>query len=166
MNGSEIGITDKTEAIKEGLLKWGRQSRVDSNLIRVQSPNIGLDASKMVLGHVLRTITGDDGNSFVYLHTLIHDEIFLRGGQQNAIDRLAWEIELPETPEDLKEKLEKVKEDITGSDWTNKESFEVSKASWQKMKTELVDTCETDEVLKEALDYYDINYRKIVYPQE
>lgn len=151
---------EKSSAKKE-LLKWGLQARNDSNWLRAESSKYGLDASKMVLGHVLKTILGDDANSFAYMHTFIIDSDSIKGNQLNAIERLSWEIETPETPDSLREKLIKIKENLLICDWTNKDSFFVSKKIWEKMRDEVEDFSKKDERTKDVINYYIENYKKV-----
>jgi hypothetical protein len=158
---NERGEEASGESLKERMLVWGHQSQVDSEWLRSKSPEFGLDPKKMVLGHLIRTIVSDDNNSFIYIHSLIFDRESIEGSQQNALIRLAWEIDLPETPEDLKERLKEVKEIVEMADWMREEDFEKSKDKWNKMRHSLEESLETKSELSESLEHYDTNYRKI-----
>lgn len=150
----------KDTAVKS-LLRWGQQARIDADRLRRDSPKFGFDASKMVLGHVVATILGDDRQLFFYLHEGIDDEALIRASQQNSLERIAFEIETPETPEDLREKLKAVKAALSASDWVNKDSFFASKKIWDKMRDDLEASLEVDANLKDACSYYVANHSSI-----
>jgi hypothetical protein len=152
---------EEKRILREQLTSWGNQAILESNWLREQSSKLGLDEGKLVLGHVIRIIIGDDENSFNYMHTFIKDEDFIEGNKINALKRLTWEIETPEVPAYLRETLIKVKEEFIKSDWTNEESFYKSKEEWSKMRDEVRELSETNKLIKDAFNYYESNYQKI-----
>ena len=144
-------------SMQEEMQVWARQSRVDSDWIRIQAPGVGLDPSKMALGHVLRIILGDDRNSFTQVHDLIIDEESTRANQSAAIERLDWEIEVPEIPQELREQLIVLKQHFVDSDWSSKIKYIIAKNRWFEMQNGLEVSLEQKPELKAALEYYDDN---------
>lgn len=154
----EQGTDKELKYNKETLEKlsiWGQQSKKDYDNIKNKSSELGLDGHKAVLGFTLRTILGDDGNSFAYMHTVITDPELIKGNQQNTLERLKFETEIPELPESLRDALKKVMEVVSKSEWTDKESYLSSKSAWDKMRKELEEEVKSNKELKDATEYYD-----------
>jgi hypothetical protein len=85
-------------------LSWASVSRTHSEWLRQVGPQLGLDVPKLILGDVLSSIIGDDANSFgMYF---MPDLANL--GKASILERMNWEISVPETPPQLKPNYKKL----------------------------------------------------------
>ena len=80
-------------------LSWASVSRTHCDWLRAVAPQLGLDTPKLILGDVLSSIIGDDANSFGFY--FIED----LGADIKAtiMERMDWEISVPETPPQLRQ---------------------------------------------------------------
>lgn len=144
---------------RQSLMDWGREPLIESDWIRQQAEGVGLNTQRMLLGHALNRVVGDDENSYVssdYHAYLSGDEI--EQGRENALLRLGWELRLPELPQAVKEKLDHVKDAVEKSDWTDVAQCEFSRLQFVAAKNEIIEMMEKDLSLASAKEYFNIHY--------
>lgn len=135
---------------------WAIMARIHNQWVRLVSPQLGLDASKMVLGDVLDKIISDDGNIFVRFQYGWGDELseVARQSKADLQERLDWEISISELPEDIKDSLKEVKNQATLLRWERKEERESLYNLWKQARAQISSRSETDQALLEARNYY------------
>ena len=83
---------------------WASVSRTHCDWLRAVGPQLGMDVSKLILGDVLSSIIGDDANSFgMYFMADIAQDV-----KASILERMDWEVSVPETPGEVKQKLKQV----------------------------------------------------------
>ncbi len=113
----------------EELLSWANLAESHSEEIRELSSREDIDIPKYLLGDVLSTIVGDDEFCFG-LKDIPFDPNSVQLRKESLIIRLQWEIGLGETPEEVRERLQKFLPVAEETDWQNKESFLKVKEAW------------------------------------
>jgi len=120
-------------------LEWGYENpalaaaRIRDNVAVIG----GLDVGKVLTGHILERILGDDsgvfGTAMLWFRlknmqpeeAVIHKEVFL--------NRLRWEIEQQETPRAIKEMLTFYRGKLGETVWDKEENVKASRADWEEM---------------------------------
>lgn len=151
------GVKD-TAPVPQTSLSWGMQALIESDWIRGQSDAVGLNTQRMILGHALRKIIGDDWNAYVYVHEGIEDQDSIEQLREEALLRLGWEIGLDELPDGIKEKLGPVKDVVEKSDWMDKDQFRTSKTKFVTARDEIIELMRENPDLDSARKYFDDNY--------
>lgn len=113
----------------EELLSWANLAEAHSEEIRALSSREDIDIPKYLLGDVLSTIVGDDEYCFGLKDAPFDsDSVQLR--KEALLTRLKWEIGLEETPEEIRERLERLLPVVEETNWQNEESFLKIKEVW------------------------------------
>lgn len=131
-------------------LSWDYLPRIRCEWVRAVAPQLGLDAELWVLGEVLHSITGDDGGT---LYMVEHNRE-AEGRKAQLIERLEWEIDMPETPENIRVELQKTLEQIKTQNWLNTSEFEKGKNQWISTRKFVEKEINTNPHYQNAKNYY------------
>lgn len=112
---------------------WARIARIHSDWLRSTAPSYGMDVPKLILGDVLASIVGDDENCFGIKAAGFRSAEMANRGKQYLLERLNWEIEVPELPENIRGQLEKVRQQLTDLDWSDGAGFNRARDIWTKL---------------------------------
>lgn len=132
---------------------WASVARVHCEWIRHIAPQLGLDTQKLVLGDVVSSIIGDDANVFTWIHGSFFDPELGAGAKRLLLERLDWEISTPETPAQIRGRLEKVRDAIRDLDWSIKDQFEAARDTWTPVKEWVNQEVNKKRDLRSAVDY-------------
>src|SRR4030042_6517385 len=119
-------------------LEWGYEiPTLVAERIKQNAPIIGgLDVAKVLRGHVLQLILGDDsgvfGTAVLWFDAKImkpeeaiaHKEIFM--------NRVRWELEQDETPQRIKAMLIPYQKKLTETNWETEAKVRESRAVWEE----------------------------------
>lgn len=134
---------------------WAKTARARSDWLRVVAPARGLDAGTLVLGHTLRTIIGDDGNCFHWdMHGVAYTQSSAQLAHEWLVERIDWEVSVPELPERFRGRLSRYLERIRGMDWKDRRQYMQAKRSWFPIKNDIERQSETTPELQRAIDLY------------
>lgn len=110
-------------------LEWAREPFIHINLLRQDALQKGIDPSRAILGEVLHLIAGDDFNCFG-----ASNAPFVPGnaaiGKEQLMIRLIGEIDTPELPEEIRNRLQEVKERLEKMNWQTKNGFGKARKLW------------------------------------
>jgi hypothetical protein len=100
------------------------------NLIRQVGPHLRLYVPRLILGTILSSIVGDDGNVFgIFFHqdwaTLVKAPL---------LERMEYEVSLPETPDSIKTRLQSVIKLVKPLDLTVGINYYLAKARWTEVR--------------------------------
>lgn len=112
---------------------WARIARIHSDWLRQVAPSYGIDVPKLILGDVLGSIVGDDENCFGIKAAGFRSAEIANLGKRSLLERLDWEIEVPELPENIRGQLEKVKQQLIDLDWSDSAGFNRARDIWTKL---------------------------------
>jgi len=113
----------------EELLSWAKLAEAHTEEIREISLQEDINVPKYLLGDVLSTIVGDDEYCFG-LKDASFNPNSVQSRKESLLTRLKWEIALMETPEEIRERLQKLLPIVEETDWENEESFFKIKEVW------------------------------------
>jgi len=136
---------------------WAGLPRIYSDWVRFVGPQLAIDAPKLILGKALECITGDDGNCFYWSFggSNFKEEEAVNS-KSHYLERLDWEINLPEMPFDISERLKAVRVEVDYLDWGDIEQFNKAETIWLDAKKF------TDQEIKSRADL--LEARKYVLP--
>jgi len=97
-------------------LYWAMIERVYIEWLRHVGPQLDLDVSAMALRLVLSNIIGDDFNCFAWAN-YGYDVEGAKRSRKNYLERLNCEIDLPELPDEIRDRLIQTRDKITELDW-------------------------------------------------
>jgi len=120
---------DKSSFDSEEFFSWANLAESHSKEIRELSSRADIDIPKYLLGGVLSSIVGDDEICFG-LKDIPFDPNSAQLRKESLIIRLKWEINLKETPEEIRERLQKFFPVTEETDWQNEENFLKVKEIW------------------------------------
>ena len=134
-----------------GGLEWGYEipnqavERIRQNLSVIGQ----FDERKVLTGHVLERMLGDDAGVFGTA-ALWHSRQLMRPQEAAAhkeifLNRVRWELEQPQTPQTLKDGLSALREKLGGLSWDKEDNVKTSRSLWDQM------------VHSKALSMYDAN---------
>jgi len=133
---------------------WAEYAQVHSKWLRAVALQFGLDVDKLILGDVLSTIIGDDANCFIWYESgAPFESEWAERARNNLLFRLGWEINTPELPDNIREKLREVKEAVELLDWTNEATFKEAMKIWYSAKDWVVEEIDKKPKLREAIEY-------------
>lgn len=127
--------------------------RKQTEWFRFIAPLLGLDRHKLIVGTILNRIIGDDTNIYFPVHDFVTDSNSIEEHKSRANARLAWELQTPEVPESIKEKVLSAKNVISGADWKNLNSFNRAKSAQEKLVAAVEVLIEKNSSLQDALTY-------------
>jgi len=105
--------------------------RVHSQFLRKVAPQLGMNASKLVLGDALSSIIGDDENSFG-LKAATYNQAWAQQEKRHLLEQLDWEVGLPELPDAIRKNLGNVMNEISLLDWQQQAEFNCARRVWTK----------------------------------
>jgi hypothetical protein len=128
---TEINIEEKR---KNDSLEWAKRPREEVEKIKEKAKKEGLDEKRLLLGYVLNIIVNDDVNSFNFI-SFIGRKGYQKGdvgrSKMMILERMRWEIEFPQTPEELKVQLKIVEEKLTKKDWKGEVEYREAYSLWK-----------------------------------
>jgi len=127
--------------------------RTYSQWIREVGPQLNLDVSKLCLGGVLSKISGDDSNAFG--HSLGSPLIPALADycKKAILERMDWEISMPETPVEIKTRLEEEMKLIKPLDFNQESNFQRAKETWVVIRDWVREQIKLRQDWQEAIDY-------------
>jgi len=135
-------------------LALAERVRARSEWIRAEASQLGLDGEKLLLGEVLSSIV-DDSNYFAWsLYLESFDPELAEQSRETLLVRLKWEIDTPELPDKIRKRLKKVRKALKSSNWSDQESFNKGKKTWdQKVKEWVEDQIRKEPDFGKAIGY-------------
>lgn len=130
-------------------LFWASLCRTHEKWLRHIAPQLGFDTNTLLLGDALSSIIGDDENSFGFFFMEEYAELI----KKQILERMDWEIQLPETPEEIKVKLKDVTAFIKNLDFSKKENYSLGHTKWKEMRDWVEKEIENKPEWKAALPY-------------
>ncbi len=109
------------------------QTRID--WLRQIGPQMGIDTPRAILGEVLGGIYGDDGNSFGFYFL---DAKLMEQAKRNLQIRMDIEINTPELPIYIRDRIKTIKLQVLSIDWTKEEGYKKAKKLWKKEVSDFV----------------------------
>lgn len=124
---------------------------------QLPKPDKEIDVSQYILGFVLNHILNDDLSCFsldvrIEMRQYPLDEA--SRSQQRLLRRLDWEISTPETPADIKNKLEEVRTLVAGQNWANQEEYVAASKNWHAVSKYVEEQLVPDSPLLNAINYW------------
>jgi len=157
---SEFPIPSKDESgLNPDDYAWATSPLQELKKLREQARQNNWDVTPLVLGCVLDTILGDDGNIFLpfqlgqesgepfapQLSLLARDRLSIR---------LAIEIAAKEIPEDIRNQLRTLHDQVSKLDWSQYADYKKAETAWQTTRDWVLEQTKTDPKLKKARQYY------------
>ena len=90
--------------------------------LRAAGPQLGIDTPKFIRGQLLSNLAYDDSTNYL-VHQYSTEPRWVNISKINALLRLDGELEAPELPDELREKLTKMREVAAKVDWNDQERF-------------------------------------------
>jgi hypothetical protein len=135
----------------EDPMLWASLCKTHTEWMRHIAPQLGFDTPRVIKGMALASIIGDDENSFGFFFMkaewgeMIEKQIF---------ERMDWEVNLPEVPENIKEQIRKTQKKLTEINFDNKEEYDIGRAFWKKHVRNFTNhQLALNKNLREDLDY-------------
>lgn len=126
-----VVVTELPRPNLENPDSWASLSVVHQKWLRQVAPQLGLDAKKAIVGDAVSSIIGDDTNCFPPEAAGFHPE-WSETGKRHLEIRLNYEIDTPELPDTIRQRLRKVKKQITALDWKDEKQYGKAKDLWQR----------------------------------
>jgi hypothetical protein len=115
---------------EEDPLRWASLGRVHSLWAREVCPQLGLDASKVILGATLRSIAEDDENAFGLIATVTPETIAM--SKALIFIRMDFEKELIELPQNIRIQISKVQKKLEDAPWADESNYFMARSIWLK----------------------------------
>lgn len=132
---------------------WALASKFHSDWVRQVASKYEVNLPTYMLGSVLATIVGDDSNCFGIPCAPFKVDMAQMGKEHLAI-RMKYEIDLPETPAEIRRKLEDLFPEVIQTNWQNEESFvEIRTKWWKEIKNFVEEEISEKEEYRKALTY-------------
>lgn len=122
--------------------------------VRYVGPQLGINVEKLILGMVLDKITNDDANTFFLVACNIFAPEIAAGAKQSLLERMRWEIDTPETPQKIRERLESTLQSVSSLDWTKRKEFDQAEAEWYRLRDWVREQRKENQKFREAYEYY------------
>ncbi len=141
---------------KSQIKDWAGLPAYHEQWLRQIAEPAGLDIAKLVLGLAVESITCDDANS-IYLIENNPPQV-QRERQKDLLTRLNWEVSLPEMPDPLKSKIEKVIKKVQKADFGITAERDPAIAAWQELKQKFQDQIDSprESPVSVAYIYYSL----------
>jgi hypothetical protein len=120
--------------------------------IRFVADQLDIDASKYILGEILRKLEGDD-NYFGLSEAAWRNQPEANTVRDQLMGRIQWKLEIPETPEEIKARLTHVKEMLAGIDWSKENNYQLAKTTWTEIQQWISNKRKTNPAWNEAVNY-------------
>lgn len=136
-------------------MAWATILRTHSTWVRKVAPQFGLDTKKIILGKVLTSIIGDDANAF----GLINGEFNSNDAdlkKAHLYERMDWETTTQETPQNIKDQINKFRNKIDVFDWSKENEFRQAYEIWlKKIRNFTQHQIALNKDLRDAINYSD-----------
>ena len=146
---------DDSEAVKKGAQEWVEYPRKRVEELMVKAREEGKDPNQIALGYLVNTIIGDDAGMF---QAVIFRGFGLELSQEvrdKIIQRLDWEIGLEQAPQEVRNQLKVVREELGQDSWDTKKDFDESYKFWKENAQKwLIDFIESHPEVKKAYEEY------------
>ena len=147
--------------------KWALHERIFAAYVRANADQLGIDAGLFITGQAIVCIQGDDANIFHGLQLLRGTPQYsgtANNGRLDLLERLDWELTDGNLTPDINEQLRIAQRFIKGNPWTGTQATERAYEVWEKARDYVVEKCEANPHLKQALEYYCQNRSRIQAP--
>lgn len=133
---------------------WALVSLIHQQWLRRECLQTGIDVRNAIIGDALSSIIGDDENCFIPQAAGFHPK--LAGiGKRYLLIRLDFEIGTPEVPDVIRDRLQEVRGQVAGLDWTDEQQYRKARNVWFKKAKKFVEREMTlDADLRQAVRYY------------
>ena len=120
-----------------------------------EARRVGKNPDEVALGYLVVTITGDDLNCFYPVILSGFSPDASRKAASSISKRIEWEIEVPQAPEVLRERLKSAKESLGKIKWDTKEGFDEGYKMWKEEVQKWLLALEKKEpTIKSAIETY------------
>jgi hypothetical protein len=150
----EIYQPDIARPEGEEWIVWAESPAVYDRWVRDIAPQLGIDARKVALGHVLKSIVGDDGSVFFLSGAGYFNREQVGIMHDTLVIRLGWEVGVPELPMDVRQSLSGVLDVVRDADWNDGLALVASRDAWRTAVGEIDARIDSDTSLKSAVSYY------------
>lgn len=133
---------------------WAEHPIIEAEFAKNNAAAIGLDGSRLVRGFVISTITGDDEQIFFWKKgARFSKKRGLQIAQQLNI-RLDWEISTMELPEEIRDKLSEVKNQVLTLDMGTYPDLLKAHSIWYSAMKFVKQHAQSSPQLKEDINYW------------
>lgn len=141
--------------IQEELKSWVEYPRQHIEELKKQATERGLDPKKVAQSYMIDVIAYDDANTFGPAISYFSPKNG-RLSKLQYLGRVDWEITVEELPQEIKERVESVRNELEGKDWESEDGIKGIYQTWnEKVKLWVEDyISQTNPELKRAFDEY------------
>lgn len=152
--GEQVDL-DSPEAIKKGAQEWAEYPRKRVEELKIKAQKAGKDPNQIVLGYLVNTIIGDDLVVFQPVILGGFDQELSQEARDMIIQRLDWEIGLGQTPQEVRNQLKHVREELSQDSWDTKGGFDKAYNFWEENAQKwMIDFRDSHPEVKEAYEEY------------
>jgi hypothetical protein len=141
---------------------WARSNRVLDAVYRSVAPSEGLNTRALMQGFILDAIS-DDANAFIgaritqdMMHA-VHGGFHVPTAEQGRFDileRLDWEINTNETPEEIRSRLREVYAGFLQTQFVDQTAFDAGYAQWRSVRDWVVAERKNQPEWQTSFSYY------------
>ncbi len=151
-------MEDKEQLISkeqvEKSIAWANRPKEEEKELVEKAEREGLDKKRLLLGHALAVISGDDSQIFSSFIKPSAENLNL--SKKQLLLRLEWEESHDYLPGSIKEVVGETRERLEKLDWTEKGGLRRARKIWQEKVLERVkEGLKSDQSLQTALNYYE-----------
>lgn len=131
MSSKDLRLSESQESSEE-VSNWATIPFEFQDWCREHGSEYGVDTDKLILGELLGSIVGDDYNCFTII---VESESMSKVShlmRSDLVRRIELEIEAPETPENIRERLREFLPVLLDSDWHKEEEFLRIREQWSR----------------------------------
>jgi len=150
------------EELGEQIMEWAKGPRKHIEWVRDAGRGKGVEVEKYVLGHVLFRIIGDDAACIAGFTEMSFNPTYGWFNRMALMERMDWEIETSETPEEVRRRLEETKKELESLDWGHWQGFSDASDSWYELRDWVSGLVGERPEFREAIDYQ-LNKRKELF---
>jgi hypothetical protein len=137
----------------EDPMTWATLKKTQTQWWRIACPQLGLDTARLIKGAVLYDTIHDDGTPYMVNARFSLDPKKIALCKTQALERLDWELTTPETPEEVKVKLQAAQRIVADTDWSDKERFSKIEETRRNLVEEVKEIVDQDLALQDAITY-------------
>ncbi len=143
----------EAEELGEQVKEWAKGPRKHVEWVRDVGRGKGVEVKKYVLGCVLTRIIGDDATCFAGFTEMNFDPTYAKFNQMALMERVGWEIETSETPEEIRRKLEETRKELESLDWGDWRGFNDAGDRWYELRDWVEELVKERPQFREAIGY-------------
>lgn len=144
-----------SEQMERGHQEWIEYPAKRIRELMQEARRVGKNPDEIGLGYLVVTITGDDVNCFYPVMLSGFNSEGSRKAASSISKRIEWEIEVPQAPQVLRERLKSVKERLGKIKWDTKEGFDEGYQMWKEEVQKWLLALEKKEpTIKHAIETY------------